>query len=282
MNLKKCEFESLIFILETGKIKDGETVKSLENKGLVKNGNITKKGFSELEPYRVKRAVLFAAGRGERLRPLTDTIPKPLIRVKSKRIIDTLIDACLEAGIEEIYVVRGYLAAVFDELKEKYPNIHFIDNEIYNECNNISSAYAAREYINNAYLFESDLVLANPKLIKKYQYSSNVLGIKAEKCDDWTVLVDENGFVYDHVKGAENCYKQVGIYYINEQDGKKYAGHVSAAMDTVEGRMMFWEDVIHKLHRDEYEISIRECLEEDTMEIDSLQELIAIDKSYEK
>ena len=56
----------------------------------------------------VKRAIIMAAGLGSRLRPLTDTIPKPLLKVGEKRIIETVIEALLFNGIREIYVVVGY------------------------------------------------------------------------------------------------------------------------------------------------------------------------------
>ncbi|MCR4610151.1 MAG: CTP--phosphocholine cytidylyltransferase, partial [Eubacterium sp.] len=79
-----------------------ETVKStgqeLVEEGLVLEGKITDKGIEALEPYRVKRAVFIAAGFGSRLVPITINTPKPLVRVHGIRIIDRLIDACLENG----------------------------------------------------------------------------------------------------------------------------------------------------------------------------------------
>ena len=81
--------------------------------GTVENGRITKTGLDALEP-RVKKAVIVAAGFGTRMVPLTFNTPKPLIRVRGERIIDSQIDACLNAGIDEIYIVRGYLAEQFD------------------------------------------------------------------------------------------------------------------------------------------------------------------------
>ena len=48
--------------------------------------------------------------------PITLNTPKPLIRVQGRRIIDSLLDAVYAAGIEEVYVVRGYLAEQFDQL----------------------------------------------------------------------------------------------------------------------------------------------------------------------
>lgn len=105
---------------------------------------MTEPGREALEPYRVKRAVFLAAGFGSRLIPITFNTPKPLVRIRGERLIDAMIDACLAAGIEEIYIVRGYLAEQFDQLLYKYPTLRFIDNPSYNESKNISSAFSAR------------------------------------------------------------------------------------------------------------------------------------------
>ena len=85
-------------------------MKELQDLGWAKDGVITPDGLNALEPYRVRRAVFIAAGFGSRLVPVTLNTPKPLVRVNGRRIIDGLIDACLAAGIDEIYIVRGYLA----------------------------------------------------------------------------------------------------------------------------------------------------------------------------
>ena len=81
----------------------------LDDIGFIKDGMITDEGLAALEPYRVKRAVLIAAGFGSRMVPITLNTPKPLVRVNGKRIIDSLLDAIYAAGIEEVYIVRGYL-----------------------------------------------------------------------------------------------------------------------------------------------------------------------------
>ena len=121
-----------------------KAMKELSQSGFVDNGAITSSGLDALEPYRAKRAVFIAAGFGSRLVPVTLNTPKPLVRVNGKRIIDGLIEACLDAGISEIYIVRGYLAEQFDQLLYKYPMLKFLENPAYNEANNISSAMVAR------------------------------------------------------------------------------------------------------------------------------------------
>ena len=83
-----------------------KTVKELTELGYVDDGTITNDGIKALEPYRAKRAIFIAAGFGSRLVPITFNTPKPLVRVHGKRMIDTSIDACLEAGINEIYIVE--------------------------------------------------------------------------------------------------------------------------------------------------------------------------------
>ena len=175
MKLTKKQFDILVCLETSGEVRSqrelarltdisvggvNKIVSELCEAGYVKDGAITELGKEALEPYRVKRAVFIAAGFGSRLVPITLNTPKPLVRVKGKRIIDTLLDAVVEAGIEEIYIVRGYLGEQFDQLLLKYPTIRFIDNPVYNETNNISSAYIARDLLAGAYVFEADLLLS--------------------------------------------------------------------------------------------------------------------------
>ncbi len=60
-------------------------------------------------------AVLVAGGRGERLRPLTDNTPKPLLKICDKAIIDYNVEALVSCGIDRITVTTGYLASKIEE-----------------------------------------------------------------------------------------------------------------------------------------------------------------------
>ena len=68
--------------------------------------------------HTAKRAVIMAAGIGKRMRPVTLTTPKPLVKVNGVRMIDTVIRALQENGIYEIYIVVGYLKEKFQILQE--------------------------------------------------------------------------------------------------------------------------------------------------------------------
>lgn len=256
------------------------TIKELIELKLVQDGMISSKGRTALEQYRVKRAVFIAAGFGSRLVPITFNTPKPLVRVHGQRIIDGLIDACLGAGIEDITIVRGYLGDQFDQLLYKYPMLKFIENPVYNEANNISSALVARYLLGNAYVFEADLVLSNPKLITKYQYQSNFLGIKMERSDDWC-FDTKDGIITAQKVGGLDTHQMVGISYWTEEDGKKLANHIKQAYELPGGKEFYWEQVALKVFKDQYRVAVRECKAEDIVEIDTFRELKAIDKTYD-
>ena len=254
----------------------------LEDLGLVRDGNITNDGLNMLEQYRVKKAVFIAAGFGSRLVPITFNTPKPLVRVHGVRIIDHLIDACLAAGINEIYIVRGYLAEQFDQLLYKYPMIRFLENPVYNEANNISSSLVAKSLLSNAYVLEADLFLSNPDIIKKYQYTSNFLGIKKQRSDDWCFRVKDGIIVEQGVGGeGDDAWQMVGISYWNEGDGKRLSEDIPKVYSSPGGRERYWEQVPLCYCKDHYKVEIRCCLDSDVVEIDTFKELKALDKTYD-
>ena len=255
-------------------------IKELTDLGFVSNGGITAAGMNALEPYRAKRAVFIAAGFGSRLVPITFNTPKPLVRVKGQRIIDHLIDACLEAGIEEIYIVRGYLAEQFDQLLYKYPMIKFLENPVYNEANNISSSLIAKDLLSNAYVFEADLLLSNPKIITKYHYTSDFLAIKKERTDDWCFEV-KDGVITEEKVGGEDCWQMVGISYWNKEDGLKLSKDIPDVFSTPGGKERYWEQVPLVYRKKNYAVEVRECFDEDIVEIDTFKELKKIDPTYD-
>lgn len=259
-----------------------KTLKELIESGYIENGAITNEGVGALEPYRAKRAVFIAAGFGSRMVPITFNTPKPLVRVQGVRIIDRLIDACLEAGINEIYIVRGYLAEQFDQLLYKYPMIRFLENPLYNEANNISSALIARYMLSNAYVFEADLLISNPAIIKKYHYTSDFLGIKKMRTDDWCLRVKSGVVVEEMVGGeGEDIYQMVGISYWNEADGHRLSQDIADVYASPGGKERYWEQVPLVYAKKHYTVEIRPCEDEDIVEIDTFTELKRIDKTYD-
>ena len=254
-------------------------VAALTENGYLQNYTVTEAGLQALEPYRVKRAVFIAAGFGSRLVPITLNTPKPLVRVKGTRMIDTLLDAVVAAGIEEIYVVRGYLGEQFDQLLYKYPMIRFIENPIYNEANNISSAMCCRHLLQNAYVLEADLVLYNPNLITKYQYTSNYLGVPVDVTDDWC-FESRNHVITKVMVGGTNCHHMFGISYWTAEDGAKLYEDIKKVYDMPGGKERYWDEVSLRYCQKNYQVEVRDCTFEDIIEIDSYKDLKKLDETY--
>ena len=231
------------------------------------------------DPYIAERAIVLAAGRGERMRPLTDEMPKPMVRVDGRRIIDTLLAALAAAGIPEIYVVRGYLGEKLDALKEEYPTLHFIDNPHWHEANNISSLLAAGDLVENAFVVEGDLFLQNPSLLSREQQWTNYLAIPVKETTDWCFFPDEAGVIRRMAVGGTDCWKMVGISYWTTEDGRKLAQSIRHLYETPGGAARYWDEAALSADIEDFSVHVRACTAEDVQEIDTLAELETLRKS---
>ena len=240
---------------------------------------ISEKGLKALEPYRVRKAIILAAGFGQRLAPVTLDTPKPLVKVNGVRILDTLLDALYAKGITNIIIVRGYKKEQFDQLLEKYPTLRFIDNPEFNLANNISSAVHAIEQIDRCYICEADLYITNQDVINKYEYRSNYLGAKVAETDDWC-FKKKNGILSDYQLGGTDCYQAFGISFWDGEDAEKLKTDLRKVYSMRGGKENLWEMVPLKIMSKNYRLEIRKCHKSDIIEIDNFIELIAADPSY--
>lgn len=241
---------------------------------------VSPKGYEWLEPYKVKKAIFMAAGFGSRMVPVTLNTPKPLIKVHGKRIIESLIDALLEVDITDITIVRGYLGEQFDLLLRKYPMLKFVDNPIYNEANSISSLYVVRNMLEKAYLLESDLLLIDKSVIRKYEYVSNCLGMKVDYTDDWC-FETKKGYITKFHVGGEKVYHQYGISYWNEADAKQLAEDIEKVFKSPGGKERCYDEVPFRECIKNYNVWVRPTHNGRITEIDTYNELKVIDPIYD-
>ncbi len=135
------------------------------------------------------KVIILAAGQGTRLRPLTDDIPKCLVEVKGKSIIERQLDVMKLCGIKEkdIIIVTGYCGNALSN-RFKDTEISFIQNEQYETTNMVCSLMCAKELLQS----EKDVIVSYGDIIYEESVLRKVLAAK----DDISVIVDDGWYEY--------------------------------------------------------------------------------------
>ena len=230
----------------------------------------------------ISRAIIIAAGEGKRLRPVTETTPKPLVEVNGTRIIDTSIKALKDKGIHDIYIVTGYKKEQFYKAYESDPDIHILENPYYMEGNNITSMYVAREYLPGAFVIEGDIMVKNNRLFNVEISQSTYCGKWHEHTPEWAARVNEGRIISCSTKGADNSFQIWGISKWTQDDGYHLSELIRKQFEEIKDWSIYWDEIALIQHVNEFDIGICEITKADLIEIDTVQELADIDSTYEK
>lgn len=230
----------------------------------------------------VQRAIIMAAGKGTRMRELTDDCPKPLLKVNGERMIDSTIDALLSNGIQEIIIVVGYHKEKFKDVTDKYPQVRLLDNPYYDTCNNISSIYMARDLLQNAMIIEGDQFFFRPApLTAQFEHSGYNVFWTDKPTNEWVYRTDPDGKILsclDH--GAEKGWFVYGVSRWTAEDGEKLKHWITYEFEVKQNRQIYWDRVPVFLHPEEFDLYIHITDGRDRVELDSVEELAVIDESY--
>lgn len=229
----------------------------------------------------VKRAIIMAAGTGQRMRPVTLHTPKPLVRVNGVRMIDTVVDGLKTNGITEIYVVVGYMKARFVDWARARGDVALIENPCYDTCNNISSLYAAREHLEDCMILDGDQIIYNPAILDpRFTLSGYNAVWRETPTQEWLMTV-ENGVVTGCSRtGGERGWQLYSISRWSREDGARLSRQLAQEFEGG-NTQIYWDDVAMFCHFGDYRLGIRPMSTADIIEIDDLDELIRIDPSYQ-
>lgn len=230
---------------------------------------------------RADKAIIMAAGIGNRMQPITLETPKPLIKVNGVRMIDTIIRGLHDNGIYEIYVVVGYKKEQFYCLPNEYPGVTLIDNPYYDTCNNISSLYMAKKYIGNSLILDGDQLIFNSSILSPDFDKSGYNAVWTDSpTNEWLLTVESGIVTHCSRVGGKQGWQLYSISRWSAEDGKKLRKHLEIEFDLKKNRQIYWDDIAMFCYPQQYQLGIRQMQAGDVIEIDGLDELIALDRSY--
>lgn len=251
------------------------TLKNLKQKGFVSEDNkITQEGYLALEPYRVKNAVILAAGLSSRLAPLSFEKPKGLLTVRGEVLIERQIRQLKEAGINDITVVVGYLKEQFFYLEDKF-GVKLVINEDYWKYNNTSSVALILDQLSNTYLCSSDnYFIENP--FKTYEYSPYYSAEYAcGKTEEYCLQTDGQGLITNVSIGGENSWYMIGHAYFDHNFSQKFVEFFQKDYQRADIKEKLWEDFYIE-HLDKLKLYIKEN-RGNIFEFDNVDELKKFD-----
>ena len=257
-----------------------KTIGLLQQSGFIDQDYlITEIGYQALEPYKVKNAIILAAGMSTRFIPVSYELPKGLISVKGDIMIERLIEQLQAASISEIVVVIGYMMEKFFYLRSKY-GVKLVVNNEFATKNTHSSIYVSRDYLSNTYICCSDNYYPQ-NMFHKYEYRSFYCSIflPGTSYVERAFTFDKSGLIIDTNKPSHDKWIMYGHAYFDRDFTRRFIPILESYFGRPGIEYMYWETIYAENVKD-LPMYIQKCTPQDILEFDSMDELQAFDKDY--
>ena len=122
------------------------------------------------------KAIILNSGTGKRLKPLTDEMPKCMVKLNSKSILEFQLEILVDNGIEDYIITTGPFEYMIKNLvKENFPNLNvtFVKNPLYEATNYIYSLWLARNEIDDDILILHGDLVFEPSFVEKLLKTDN-------------------------------------------------------------------------------------------------------------
>jgi len=108
------------------------------------------------------KAIIVAAGHDKRLEPFNEDLPKCMLEVKGKTILERQIENIRECGINDIIIIKGYRQELIN-----IPNVKYYINNDFENTGIVSSLFFAREEMNSDFIFLYSDIIFDKRLLEK-------------------------------------------------------------------------------------------------------------------
>lgn len=224
-------------------------------------------------------AVILAAGKSNRFAPFTYENPKGLLRVRGEILIERQIEQLREAGIQEIYIVVGFMKEKFFYLEQKYEGVQLLVNNAFDKKGNLLSVYAAKEHLGNTYLCCADQYFIVNPFMEDREYSYRACAFKEGSFQEFQVSLSNEDIITGFHVGGHDSYCMVGQAYFTESFSKKFLALIAEEKDEFGVSNLFWEEFYAK-HQQDLTLHGKVVEENQVLEFDSVEELRSFDQDF--
>lgn len=227
---------------------------------------------------KVDNAVILAAGRSQRLAPLTFEMPKGLFKVQGEILIERQIKQLREAGVTDITLVVGYMKEKFFKLAEKY-DLKLAINNTFNNKGNINSLYAVKDILKNTYICCSDHYFEKNPFLEEPEHTYRACAYKEGKFREFAVQFSDENVITDVSIGKADDYCMIGHAFFSESFSKKFVEFLENEINDFGVQNLFWEEFYAK-HMKQLTMYAK-ILEHDMVrEFDSITDLREFDSDF--
>ena len=193
-------------------------------------------------------AIILAAGMGTRLRPLTNEIPKCLVKVFGVPMVERQIQFLHNAGIKDITLVSGYMAEKLDYLKEIY-GVDIVFNEQYDACNNIYSLYKVLDRFGDSWIIEGDVYIKENCFTTEIHHSTYFAKWHKHYKNEWGLKANNEGILMNiNIGSGEGCIMS-GISYWTKSDAQEISIKLKDTIRNGNYRDLFWDNIVFMLYK---------------------------------
>lgn len=174
--------------------------------------------------------IVLAAGLGSRLRPMTNSRPKCMVKTAGKSILEYQIDAYKKAGVNKLVIVVGYEAAAVKQFCKHVSGIEIIivENEDYENTNNMYSFYLAAQHVKgSAFILNNADLAIDDDIIEKMISSPHESAIAVDTSqyieESMKISVNDEGFISDiskKIQPENSAGCSIDFYKFSSTDGK--------------------------------------------------------------
>lgn len=228
-----------------------------------------------------KNAIILAAGKSNRFAPFTYEKPKGLFCIRGEILVERQIEQLIDSGIQDIYIVVGYMKEKYFYLEQKYNNVHLIVNNDFGNKGNIYSLYTAKEYLNNSFVCCVDHYYVNNPFLKKNKNNDSyrLVAYQTGKFREFGVKINDSGLISNFTIGGKNSEAMVGLAYFNTEFSNKLIELMEEEIDDYGISSMFWEEFYAK-HMNELPLYGERIASNKVFEFESIDDLRGFDSDF--